>query len=125
MPAAALAALLQGAPGPYRDTVLLNASAADTTWAITATLLAGAVATPTVGRLADMLGKRRMLMVCLIVLVAGLMEGAGEEKISDVARIDGDELCKVAGGAVPVGCALSGVLSDQGHVEESGREHMF
>src|SRR4030081_1767022 len=53
------------------------------------------------------------------------MKGVGEQKISDVARIDGDELCEVAGGAVPVGSVLSGVLSDQAHVEESGGEHMF
>src|SRR5437870_2937757 len=44
---------------------LLHASASDATWAITATLLAGAVATPVMGRLGDMYGKRRMLLVSL------------------------------------------------------------
>ena len=38
---------------------------------ITATLLAGAVATPVLGRLGDMFGKRRMLLVSLAVLVTG------------------------------------------------------
>jgi hypothetical protein len=40
---------------------LPHASTADATWVITATLLAGAVATPVVGRLGDMFGKRLML----------------------------------------------------------------
>ena len=34
-------------------------------------LLAGAVVTPVMGRLGDMYGKRRMLLVSLVVLVAG------------------------------------------------------
>nr|WP_281248793.1 MFS transporter [Saccharopolyspora flava] len=50
---------------------LLHASAADTAWAVTATLLAGAVATPVVGRLGDMYGKRRMLLLSLAMLVLG------------------------------------------------------
>ena len=50
---------------------LLGAPAADTAWAITATLLAAAVAVPTVGRLGDMYGKRRMLLFSLAMLVLG------------------------------------------------------
>ncbi|GAA2359908.1 MFS transporter [Saccharopolyspora halophila] len=49
----------------------LGASAADTAWAVTATLLAGAVATPVMGRLGDMFGKRRMLLICTGSLVVG------------------------------------------------------
>ncbi|MFC7342803.1 MFS transporter [Saccharopolyspora griseoalba] len=49
----------------------LGASASDTAWAVTATLLAGAVATPVMGRLGDMFGKRRMLLICTGSLVAG------------------------------------------------------
>ena len=55
---------------------LLHAPAAETTWAVTATLLAGAVATPTVGRLGDMYGKRRMLLVGLGLLVVGSVTAA-------------------------------------------------
>src|SRR4051812_3721550 len=55
---------------------LLDAPAADTAWVITATLLAGAVATPTMGRLGDMYGKRRMLLLSLVLLVAGSVLGA-------------------------------------------------
>src|SRR6266568_2759421 len=50
---------------------LLKASASNTVWAVTATLLAAAVATPVVGRLGDMFGKRRMLLASLVLLVAG------------------------------------------------------
>src|SRR5919107_3519714 len=50
---------------------LLDAPASDTAWAVTATLLAAAVATPVVGRLGDMFGKRRMLMISVVMLVIG------------------------------------------------------
>lgn len=48
---------------------LLDAPATDTAWAITVTLLAAAVATPVVGRLGDMIGKRAMLLVSLGLLI--------------------------------------------------------
>src|ERR1700712_1340413 len=83
---------------------LLDAPASDTTWAITATLLAGAVATPTVGRLADMLGKRRMLMVCLIVLVAGSVIAALSTTL--VPMVIGRALQGLAAGVVPLGISL-------------------
>ncbi|MBF8191162.1 MFS transporter [Nonomuraea sp. K274] len=50
---------------------LLDSSASDASWAITATLLAAAVATPVVGRLGDMYGKKRFLVYCAILLTAG------------------------------------------------------
>ncbi|GAA1879314.1 MFS transporter [Pseudonocardia ailaonensis] len=50
---------------------LLGVSPADASWAVTATLLTAAVATPMVGRLADMYGKRRMLLVCLGFVILG------------------------------------------------------
>ncbi|CAM3250073.1 MFS transporter [Prescottella defluvii] len=40
-------------------------------WLVTATLLTGAVGTPLIGRLADMFGKRAMMLVCLGLMVAG------------------------------------------------------
>ena len=42
-------------------------------WIITATLLAGALATPVVSRLADMFGKRRLIIIALIIMVAGCL----------------------------------------------------
>lgn len=55
---------------------ILNASVDDVSWVITATLLSSAVATPTLSRLADMYGKKRMLMVCLVLLLIGSVIGA-------------------------------------------------
>jgi MFS family permease len=51
--------------------VVLGVSSTTTSWLVTATLLTGAVATPLIGRLADMTGKRAMMLVCLAVMVAG------------------------------------------------------
>ncbi|NUW42026.1 MFS transporter [Nonomuraea rhodomycinica] len=50
---------------------LLGTSASNASWVITATLLAGAVTTPVIGRLGDLYGKRRMMLVCAVPLVAG------------------------------------------------------
>ncbi|MFB6439810.1 MFS transporter [Streptomyces sp. NPDC056411] len=50
---------------------LLHTSASNTSWAVTATLLAGAVTTPASGRLGDLYGKRRILLACCVPLVAG------------------------------------------------------
>ncbi|PZG18153.1 MFS transporter [Nonomuraea aridisoli] len=50
---------------------LLSAPAEDASWAITATLLSSAVFTPVSGRLGDMYGKRRMILISLSLMVAG------------------------------------------------------
>src|SRR5699024_9905012 len=50
---------------------LLGAGPADASWAVTATLLVGAIMTPIAGRLGDMYGKRRVLALCLASLIAG------------------------------------------------------
>lgn len=83
---------------------LLNTSPADASWAVTATLLAGAVATPTVGRLADMVGKRRMLVVCLSVLVVGSLIAALSTGV--VPLVIGRALQGLAAGVVPLGISL-------------------
>lgn len=61
---------------------LLNTSADTASWLVTATLLAGAVATPTVSRLADLYGKRRMMIVSLVSALAGSVLGAVSEEIA-------------------------------------------
>ncbi|MGK3201567.1 MFS transporter [Amycolatopsis sp. MEPSY49] len=83
---------------------LLHASAADATWAITATLLAGAVATPTMGRLGDMYGKRRMLLVSLGALVAGSAIGALSDTL--VPMVIGRTLQGLAAGVIPLGISI-------------------
>ncbi|WP_436788802.1 MFS transporter [Yinghuangia sp. YIM S10712] len=50
---------------------LLGTSASNASWVVTSTLLAGAVSTPVMGRLGDMYGKRRILVLCLAVLTLG------------------------------------------------------
>lgn len=56
--------------------MLLNTSAANTSWAITATLLTAAVATPVFGRLGDMYGPKRVLIACALCLIAGSLLAA-------------------------------------------------
>jgi MFS family permease len=83
---------------------LLHASPADTTWAITATLLAGAVATPTMGRLGDMYGKRRLLLASLVLLVAGSAVGAMSDSL--VPMVAGRALQGLAAGVIPLGISI-------------------
>ena len=55
---------------------ILDVSADDASWLVTATLLTGAVATPIVSRMADMYGKRRMLLLSLVVMTVGSLIAA-------------------------------------------------
>jgi MFS family permease len=60
---------------------LLDTSTENASWLVTVTLLTSAVATPIVSRLADMYGKRRMMLLSLTVLVAGSVLGALSESL--------------------------------------------
>ncbi|MDT7649778.1 MAG: hypothetical protein QOI36_1184, partial [Pseudonocardiales bacterium] len=55
---------------------LLSASPGTVAWLVTATLVAGAVCAPVLGRLGDMYGKRRMLLVALMMVTTGSALGA-------------------------------------------------
>ena len=55
---------------------LLSASPATVAWLVTAALVAGAVCAPVLGRLGDMYGKRRMLLVALGMVTVGSAIGA-------------------------------------------------
>lgn len=83
---------------------LLAASPADTTWAITATLLASAVAIPVVGRLGDMYGKRRMALASLVLLVAGSAVCGMSHTLSPM--IVGRTLQGLAGGVIALGISI-------------------
>lgn len=50
---------------------VLGTSASNVSWVVTATLLTGAAATPIFSRLADMYGKRRMLLVSMGLVLLG------------------------------------------------------
>ncbi|MFJ2812862.1 MFS transporter [Streptomyces sp. NPDC087294] len=83
---------------------LLNASASNTAWAVTATLLAAAVATPVVGRLGDMVGKRRMLLASVVMLVVGSVVCALSDSL--VPMIVGRALQGLAAAVVPLGISI-------------------
>ncbi|ACZ89771.1 MFS transporter [Streptosporangium roseum] len=83
---------------------LLSASAADTSWAITATLLAGAVATPVVGRLGDMYGKRLMLLISIALLVTGSVVAALSHTLAPM--VVGRALQGLAAGVIPLGISI-------------------
>jgi MFS family permease len=55
---------------------LLNTSPSNASWAITATLLTAAVATPVFGRLGDMYGPKPVLVACALMLIAGSLIAA-------------------------------------------------
>lgn len=66
---------------------LLGTEPGNATWAITSTLLSGAVATPIMGRLDDLHGKRRMLILSLAVMVVGaLVSALTSDRLAEVSR---------------------------------------
>lgn len=83
---------------------LLNTSAANASWVITATLLAGAVVTPISGRLGDMFGKRRMLLISLGSLIVGSVICALTAWFPAVLM--GRVLQGAATGAIPLGISI-------------------
>ncbi|MBO9521984.1 MAG: MFS transporter [Nocardioidaceae bacterium] len=83
---------------------ILDSSAADASWAITATLLAAAVVTPISGRLGDMVGKRLVLLACLSSLLAGSLLCALSSSL--VVVIAGRALQGFAMGAIALGISI-------------------
>ncbi|MEU0739316.1 MFS transporter [Streptomyces sp. NPDC006134] len=83
---------------------LLDTSPSNATWVLTSTLLSGAVATPIMGRLGDLYGKRRMLVLSLSVMVAGALVSALTSEL--LTMIAGRTLQGFAMGAIPLGIGL-------------------
>lgn len=83
---------------------LLHASPSDASWAVTATLLAGAVSTPVMGRLGDMFGKHRLLMVSLFLLIAGSVISALSSSLTPM--IIGRALQGCAMAVIPLGISV-------------------
>ncbi|MFD8431441.1 MFS transporter [Streptomyces coelicoflavus] len=83
---------------------LLDASASDAAWAVTATLLASAVATPVVGRLGDMFGKRRMLLLSLILLIGGSVVCGLSDAL--VPMVAGRALQGLSAAVIPLGISI-------------------
>ncbi|MEV7125666.1 MFS transporter [Streptomyces sp. NPDC093260] len=83
---------------------LLDTSPSNATWVLTSTLLSGAVATPIMGRLGDLYGKRRMLILSLAVMVVGALVSAFTSTL--LPMIAGRTLQGFAMGAIPLGIGL-------------------
>ncbi len=61
---------------------LLDTTSDNAAWLVTVTLLTSAVATPILSRLADMHGKRRMIVVSLVALLVGSLLGALSDSLA-------------------------------------------
>ncbi|MGW0551015.1 MFS transporter [Streptomyces altiplanensis] len=83
---------------------ILGTTPSNATWVITATLLVSAVCVPVSGRLGDLIGKRRMLLVCAVPLIAGSVVCALSSSV--VPMIVGRGLQGMGMGMVPLGIAL-------------------
>ncbi|TQM11203.1 MFS transporter [Pseudonocardia kunmingensis] len=83
---------------------LLDTTPDNASWLVTATLLAGAVATPVTSRLADMFGKRLVMAGCLVVMVCGSLLGALTQDLA--GAITARTLQGVGVALIPIGIAI-------------------
>jgi EmrB/QacA subfamily drug resistance transporter len=99
-------ALLQSLVIPVLATIQthLHTSQNSVTWVLTAYLLSASIFTPIVGRLGDMFGKERVLVIALAVLAAGCVLAALTNSLTVmvVARV----IQGVGGGVVPLSFGL-------------------
>jgi MFS family permease len=86
----------------------LHSSQTSTTWVLTAFILSGGVATPIVGRLGDMFGKKRALLVMLSIVVGGLVLCAVARSLA--VLVVGRVLVGVSSGIFPLGF---GIIRDE------------
>ncbi|UMG91912.1 MFS transporter [Nocardioides sp. TF02-7] len=84
--------------------LLLDATPADTAWVVTITLLTAAVSMPLAGRLADMFGKQRVLVVNAVTLLAGSAVCALSDTL--LPMLVGRGLQGAAMGFIPVAISL-------------------
>lgn len=87
---------------------LLNSSREATAWVVTITLLTSAVVTPISGRLGDLFGKRKVIMLLLIALIIGNILAAASTNLTML--LAGRGLQGLMTGVIPLGIA---VLRDQ------------
>ncbi|MEP6480194.1 MAG: MFS transporter, partial [Rhodoglobus sp.] len=83
---------------------LLNTSTADASWVLTATLLAAAISTPISGRLGDMYGKRRIVLLLLAIMVGGSIISALSDTL--VPMIIGRVLQGTGLGVIALGISI-------------------
>lgn len=92
---------------------LLGTDAGSASWAVTATLLAAAVTMPVTGRLADMFGKKKVLVVSAAVLVVGSIVAALAETL--LPFLAGRALQGMAMGYIPVAISMVREIAPQKH----------
>lgn len=99
-------AVLQSLVAPALPAIAtdIKASSGDISWVLTAYLLAASVLTPLVGRLGDMLGKRRVLLVVLGVLAVGTLLSALSTSLP--LLVAGRVLQGAAGGILPLSIGI-------------------
>ena len=86
---------------------IFQTDASNTSWIITITLLVGAITTPVVGRLGDMFGKKRMLLIALAPFAIGSALAALSGYSGDLTTmIIGRGLQGLGTGMVPLGISL-------------------
>jgi MFS family permease len=90
--------LLAGLP------VLLHSDVAGTSWVVTVALLAGAVTSPVVGRLGDLYGKKRLVLIVLALVTLGSVLCAVADRLAPM--IAGRLLQGIGTGLVPLGISL-------------------
>ncbi|MFF8448996.1 MFS transporter [Streptomyces leeuwenhoekii] len=83
---------------------ILDTTPSNAAWVVTVTLLVAGVCVPVSGRLGDLVGKRRMLLVCAVPLVVGSVVCALASSV--VPMIIGRGLQGMGMGMVPLGIAL-------------------
>lgn len=83
---------------------ILNTSSENASWLVTVTLLTAAVGTPIVSRLADMFGKRLMLVICLVAVIIGSAVSAFGPSLAWV--ITGRGLAGIGTALIPVGISI-------------------
>jgi EmrB/QacA subfamily drug resistance transporter len=97
--ATAAYSMLQSLVTPVLPTIQasLHTSQSTVTWVLTAYLLSASIATPVIGRLGDMAGKKRMLVIVLATLAVGALLAAVASSIGVliIARV-----IQGAGGAI-------------------------
>lgn len=83
---------------------ILSTTGDNASWLVTVTLLTAAVGTPIVSKLADMYGKRLMMVFCLVAVIAGSLVAAATSELAVV--IAGRGLAGLGTCLIPVGISI-------------------
>jgi MFS family permease len=94
-------------------TVDLHASADGVAWIFTSTLLVGAIAVPTFGRLGDLFGTRKLLLVAIAALIAGSLICALADNLP--MMIAGRAVVGISSATIPLSISLVGVILPREH----------